>query len=159
MGYALGAADYLTKPIDRERLVTVLKKYVKTGPPRRVLVVEDDAAVRQTVRKVLEKEGCVVVESANGLAALELVRASPPDLILLDLIMPEMDGLEFVAELHKQEKWRSIPVVVITAKDVTVADRTALKGRVERILQKGAYRADELLAEVRRLVSGEPLAP
>jgi CheY-like chemotaxis protein len=108
------------------------------------------------LRRGLERAGWRVAEAENGRAALERLAEAPPRLILLDLMMPEMDGFEFVARLREKESWRSIPVLVITAKDITPEERTRLEGRVARILQKGSYGRDDLLAEVRRLV--EPAA-
>jgi GAF domain-containing protein/CheY-like chemotaxis protein len=150
LGYALGASDYLTKPIDRERLVSVLKQHRRDRP---VLVVDDDAEVRQLLRRTLESEGFAIVEAENGRVALERLRGEPPSLILLDLMMPEMDGFEFVAALRRHEGWRAIPVVVITARDLSREDRERLNGHVEKILQKGTYDRDQLLAEVRELVA------
>jgi CheY-like chemotaxis protein len=149
LGYALGASDYLTKPIDRDRLVTILEKYRSAPPPCRVLVVEDDANMRDLLRRMLEKEGWVVTEAENGRVALErIAEQRRPALILLDLIMPEMDGFQFVDEIRSHKAWRSIPIVVITAKDTTAEDRLRLDGHVEKILQKGAYSLEELLAYV-----------
>jgi signal transduction histidine kinase/DNA-binding response OmpR family regulator/HAMP domain-containing protein len=153
MGYTLGAADYLTKPINWERLTAILRQYPCTHPPCPVLVVEDDAAMRDILRRVLEKAGWAVTEAANGREALECVAAHRPELILLDLMMPEIDGFTFVEELRQQEAWRSIPVVVVTAKDLTPDDCQRLTGSVEQILQKGAYSREELLREVRDLVA------
>jgi GAF domain-containing protein/CheY-like chemotaxis protein/anti-sigma regulatory factor (Ser/Thr protein kinase) len=150
LGYALGAADYLTKPIDRERLVTVLDKYRRDLP---VLVVDDDVAVRQLLRRMLEPEGYAVVEADNGRAALERLRDVSPCCILLDLMMPEMDGFEFVTEFRRREAWRAIPIVVITAKDLSHDDRERLNGYVQKILQKGTHGREQLLAEVRELVA------
>ena len=89
------------------------------------------------LRRTLENDGWTVSEAANGRVALERVRESVPDLILLDLMMPEMDGFEFVAELRKNDAWRSIPVVVVTAKDLTPEDRQRLEGNVREVFQKG----------------------
>jgi CheY-like chemotaxis protein len=150
LGYALGAADYLTKPIDRERLVTVLEKYRRDLP---VLVVDDDVEVRQLLRRMLEPEGYTVVEAENGRAALERLRDVSPSVVLLDLMMPEMDGFEFVAEFRRHEAWRSVPIIVVTAKDLSREDRDRLNGYVQKILQKGTHGRDELLAEVRELVA------
>jgi CheY-like chemotaxis protein len=102
---------------------------------------------------MLESEGFAVVEAENGRVALERLRGESPSLILLDLMMPEMDGFEFVAELRRHEGWRAIPVVVITARDLSRDDRERLNGHVEKILQKGTYDRDQLLAEVRELVA------
>ncbi len=152
MGYALGVSDFLTKPIERERLSGVLRKH-RGGPPSLVMVVEDDSPTRSLVRRMLEKEGRQVVEAANGRIALERMAQTRPDLILLDLMMPEMDGFQFVAELRQHPDWQAIPVVVLTAKDITAEDRTRLNGQVEKILQKGAYSREGLLTEVRQLVT------
>jgi GAF domain-containing protein/CheY-like chemotaxis protein len=150
LGYALGASDYLTKPIDRERLVTVLKQHRRDRP---VLVVDDDAGLRQLLRRMLEPEGYAVVEAENGRVALERLRDVSPSVILLDLMMPEMDGFEFVTEVRRHEGWRAIPIIVITARDLSADDRARLNGYVERILQKGTHGRDRLLAEVRELVA------
>ena len=152
MGYALGAAEYLTKPIDRERLVSVLNKYkqeVDSGP---VLVVDDDPAVRDMVRRMLEREGRKVVEAENGRAALDCLEEANPSLILLDIMMPEMDGFEFIEEMRRNGRWARVPVIVVTAKDLTSEDRQRLNGNVEKVLQKGSRSSDSLMLEIRSLV-------
>ncbi|HEY9611041.1 response regulator [Allocoleopsis sp.] len=153
MGYALGASDYLTKPIDRVRLSAILKKYQKDRSSGSILLVEDDASTREMMRRLLEKEGWTVTEAENGLLALERMKDNQPELILLDLMMPQMDGFALINELQQHESWRSIPVVVLTAKELTPEDRLQLNGGVENILQKGAYTRDKLLTLVRNLVS------
>jgi CheY-like chemotaxis protein len=150
LGYALGATEYLTKPIDRERLLAVLGRYRRD---RVVLVTEDDGVLRELLRRLLEREGYTVVEAGDGQAALERVREQVPGVILLDLMMPVMDGFEFLAELRGQEAWRDVPVIVVTAKDLSAEDHERLNGSVARILQKGAYSREALLAEVRALVA------
>jgi len=150
LGYALGASDYLTKPIDRERLVSILREHRRDLP---VLVVDDDLEVRQLFRRILEPEGYTVVEAENGREALDRLRDVSPSVILLDLMMPVMDGFEFVAEFRRHEPWRAIPIVVVTAKDLSHHDRERLNGHVQRVLQKGAYGREQLLAEVRELVT------
>jgi CheY-like chemotaxis protein len=117
-----------------------------------VLVVEDDSLIRQMVRRVLEKEGWSVREAENGRVALDAIAQSPPSIILLDLMMPVMNGFDFIRELRKHEEWRKIPVVILTAKDLTVDDRSQLKGNVELVLQKGDYSRERLLEEVREMV-------
>jgi CheY-like chemotaxis protein len=150
LGYALGATEYLTKPIDRERLLAVLGRYRRD---RSVLVAEDDAVLRELLRRLLEREGYTVAEAGDGQAALERVRERVPGVILLDLMMPVMDGFEFLTELRREEAWRAIPVIVVTAKDLSAEDHERLTGSVARILQKGAYSREALLAEVRALVA------
>ena len=149
MGYALGVSDYLTKPVVRERLVSVLRRY-RIGPHRPVLVVEDDPATREMLRRLLEKEHCDALEAENGRVGLERLAEQIPQLILLDLMMPEMNGFQFLEEMRANPDWREIPVIVVTAKDLTLEDRARLKDLVALTLQKGAYTRDELLAEVRR---------
>ncbi len=149
-GYALGATEYLTKPIDRERLLGVLARYRRD---RAVLVVEDDAALRELVRRMLEREGYAVMEATDGRDAIERIRERAPGVILLDLMMPVMDGFEFLAELRREGAWREIPVIVLTAKDLSAEERERLNGSVTRILAKGAYDREALLGEVRALVS------
>jgi CheY-like chemotaxis protein len=155
MGYVLGASEYLTKPIDRDRLVSLIDKYApKDGQQRNVLIVEDDGATRDVLRRSLEREGWTVDEADNGRIALERLKGSkPPVLILLDLIMPEMDGFSLLGELRKEPAWSAIPAVVITSKDLTVDERSYLQGKVEGILQKGAYSRDAMLSEVRKIIS------
>jgi CheY-like chemotaxis protein len=118
-----------------------------------VLIVEDDGGMRVMLRRRLEKEGWTVIEAENGRAGLEQMEQNQPELILLDLMMPEMDGFQFLEEVRKHEAWRSIPVIVITAKTLTAEDRQRLNGSVEKILQKGAYSREELIREVRDLVT------
>ena len=152
MGFALGATDYMTKPINRDRLVHVLRKHRHNQQACQVLVVEDEPSIRQMVRRVLEKEGWTVREAENGKAGLQAVAESKPAVILSDLMMPMMNGFDFIRELRTNPDWQDIPVVILTAKDLTVEDRQQLKGNVEQILQKGDYSRDQLLSEVRELV-------
>ena len=153
LGFSLGAAEFMTKPIERERLISILNKYLAKRQGDAVLVVEDEEPVRELLRRTLERHGWKAIEAENGRVALERVAESIPALILLDLMMPEMDGFEFVHELRKQPRWAKIPIVVITAKDLTDEDRRRLKGGVERIIEKGAYTREELLHEVRNVVA------
>ncbi|MBD1822786.1 response regulator [Cyanobacteria bacterium FACHB-DQ100] len=151
LGFALGASDYLTKPIDYKRLNQVLKKYLTTQQER-ILIVEDDDATRELFKRTLEREGWNAITARNGKLALLEVAAQQPDLILLDLMMPEMDGFQFITELHRVEAWRSIPIVVVTATTLTPSEYLSLHQSVEQILQKAAYSREQLLAEVRSLV-------
>jgi PAS domain S-box-containing protein len=153
LGFALGASEYLTKPIDRERLAAILKRYAGAHGGRPVLVVEDDDATRALLRRAVETEGWEVREAENGRAALSRVEEQRPELILLDLMMPEMDGFEFLEALRAREEWQTIPVLVITSKDLSDEDRKRLNGGVQRIVLKGAKDRETLLAEVRELVA------
>jgi CheY-like chemotaxis protein len=117
-----------------------------------VLVVDDDEEQRQLVRAILGAQGWVVREAANGRLALDCLAAKLPDILLLDLMMPEMDGFEVVAALQANPAWRDIPVVVVTALDLTAEDRRRLNGGVEQILSKNAFAPAELMARVGALV-------
>jgi signal transduction histidine kinase/CheY-like chemotaxis protein len=153
MGFALGASEYMTKPVDRDKLITILRKYQCEKPFCQILVVEDDPAIRDMISRTLEKEGWEIDQAENGRIALQHVGTKRPGLILLDLMMPEMDGFQFLTELRKNDLWRTIPVVVVTAMDLTSAERERLSGQVAGILQKGAYKQDDLFAEVKSLVT------
>lgn len=152
LAYALGVADYLTKPLERDRLLSVVERYCSRLGDSPVLVVEDDEPTRETMRRMLLKEGWRVMEAPNGRVALERVAETVPGLILLDLLMPEMDGFQFVERLRENEQWRDIPVVVVTSKDLTSQDREHLRDRVQRVMQKGAYTRFDLVATVAGLV-------
>ena len=155
IGFALGAADYMTKPIDRARLSAILERHrcADREGGCRVLLVEDDDTTREMMREMLGREGWSVEEAVNGRLALECLQAVRPDLILLDLMMPEMDGFEFARRLRERPEWRAIPVVVLTARDLTEEDRQRLNGDVEKILQKGKWDHAALLEEMRHLVA------
>jgi len=120
-----------------------------------VLVVDDDEDIRLAMSDTLEAEGYAVLLAENGLDALAKLRASSalPNLILLDLMMPEMDGFEFITELRRHDEWRSIPVVVITARDLTADDHRRLNGYVAATVQKSAYSREDMVAEVRDLLA------
>jgi signal transduction histidine kinase/CheY-like chemotaxis protein len=154
LGYALGASEYLTKPIDRARLSAVLNRYCREHADCLVLLVEDDPAARDVITRTLKSEGYPIREAGNGQAALDLLRTvSPrPALILLDLMMPQMDGFDFLIELRRSPAWRDIPVVVVTAKELLPEDHARLNGYVQAILHKAAYSRQDLLREVEELV-------
>ena len=151
-GFKLGSAEYMTKPIDRDRLVDVLKKFRDNASTRPVLLVEDDNAVREVVRRALSQDGLKVVEASNGREALERLSESPPSLILLDLMMPEMDGFGFIAELRKDDQWDDIPVVVLTAMDLSAEDRQRLEGCATAVMFKKEQSQDILIREMRDLI-------
>ncbi len=152
LGFALGATDYLTKPVDRNRLASLLGRYRCSEGGCRVLLVEDDDPTREMMHAMLVREGWRVDEAVNGRVALDHLEAEPPDLILLDLMMPEMDGFEFAHRLRERKEWQDIPVIVLTAKDITEEDRLRLNGYVQNILQKGAWDRDALLGQIKELV-------
>jgi CheY-like chemotaxis protein len=155
LGFALGASDFMTKPIDRDRLRGLLARYRRDGAGD-VLVVEDDPATRELLRRILEADGWSVTEAENGRAGLRALDRGTPSLILLDLMMPVMDGCRFAAELRNRTPRVEIPVIVITAKDLTAEDRRALNGDVQGVLRKGAFTRVEMLREIHHLLGAAP---
>jgi signal transduction histidine kinase/CheY-like chemotaxis protein len=161
-GLDLGASDYLLKPIERDRLIGAISKFCQDRlgnmdeNDEPILIVEDDPATRELMRRTLESEGWRVNEATNGREALALVAEEQPALILLDLMMPEMDGFQFVSSLRANAAWRNIPIVVMTAIDLTPSDRLRLNGFVAEILKKGDTNREQLLRDIRNIVN--PLA-
>jgi len=151
MGLALGAVDHLSKPVDRSKLKALVKRYSKKG---RALVVEDDDSVREVIARSLESVGWTSVEAKNGAIGIDMFDNGIFDLIILDIMMPVMDGFEFIRELRKTEKGRSVPVVVLTAKDLTKKERKVLNGNVEEIFLKEETSIDELVREIEKLLAG-----
>ena len=152
MSIALGAADFLPKPIDRNRLNQIMARF-RPGPAAHVLVVDDDPENRAILKRLADQAGWTVDEADNGRTALAKLDGSRPDLILLDLMMPEMDGFEFVSQLRARPDGGDVPVVVLTAKDISGEEREFLSGSVQRIMRKGSIDQRALARELRRLLS------
>jgi CheY-like chemotaxis protein len=150
-GIALGAVGYLTKPIDRDRLRKVMARFQTSSRPTRVLIVEDDSIQRERMLKWLEGPEWMVREASNGREGLKCLEAEKADIILLDLMMPEMDGFEVVAALHKQEAWRDIPVIVITSLDLDAKDRARLNSGVQSVLVKDRFQPADLVRQIHRI--------
>ena len=150
LGFSLGAADYLTKPLDFSRLSKVLERHTRNASGRRLLVVEDDLATLELVGRHLGKEGWQVASATNGRLALEQVDRSQPDLVLLDLMMPEMDGFEFLEAFRRLPGCAQTTVVVMTAKILTDSDRQRLRGQVAHIVDKTAMTPENLVTEIRK---------
>jgi CheY-like chemotaxis protein len=141
----------MVKPIDRGRLASVLRRLSTSGG--RVLVVEDDPDTRGILRQALASEGWTVAEAPHGRAALERLDEAPADVIVLDLLMPEMDGFEGLGALRRRPEWRGIPVVVVTALDLSEDDRRRLNGSVERVIEKNEHAGSDLLHQVGESIS------
>ena len=153
MGLALGAADYLTKPIERKRLLASVERHAARTSDADILIVDDDEGTRQLLKRTLERGGWRVREAENGLAGLASVRERAPALVLLDLLMPEMDGFGFLEGLRGDGDRHTPPVIVITAKVLTDEDRKRLNGGVETIVQKGGRGPEALVREIGALVA------
>jgi len=152
LSYTLGASDYIVKPIDRAQLIAVLNRHQREHSPRSVLVVDDNDENRQVMCRMLKREGWTVIEAEDGRVGLERVANSRPQLILIDLMMPDMVGFGFMDELVKRHEWRDIPVVVITDKDITAEDRLRLDGYGEQIARMESYSSGEPLQRVSELL-------
>ncbi|MGD2032535.1 MAG: response regulator [Gammaproteobacteria bacterium] len=154
LGYALGATEFLTKPVRRSELVHLLERYASEDTKRKALVVDDKPENRDVLRRALEQEGWQVREAENGRAALESLGDEEPSLILLDLMMPVMDGFEFVMEMRKLDSSSDIPIVVVTAMDITEKERKRLNGDVVGLIERGGLDRDAMLTQLRDQLAG-----
>ena len=148
LGFSLGAAEYLSKPVDRKKLVKVLDKFLLNKAGASVLLLEDDEPTRTVMRKYLENEGASVIEATNGREGIEALELSTPSMILLDLMMPEMDGFGFVEEYRKRPEWHSVPIVVVTAKTLTADEKRKLEGWVDALYNKLESSVDDVLRDI-----------
>jgi len=161
LGLALGAVDYFVKPVPAEELVSRLRRFnfvALAGPVKtQVLVVDDERANRDWLTEVLEPAGFGVIPAGGGREAIELARSKQPDLILLDLMMPEVSGFDVVEALRSDKSTSALPIMVLTAKDLSDADKRQLTGRVTSILQRGSTGATELVSHLRQVITPEAL--
>ena len=148
MGYSLGAAEYLSKPIDRERLFALLKRSVRDQVKAPLLVIEDNDSMRESLQDMLQLEGWEVDAVATAKSALSEIGKNPPSLIILDLVMPGMDGFEFLNQLRNNPRWQNIPVLIVTGKELTDAELSVLHNNAVNVLNKASFSHDELLKEV-----------
>jgi DNA-binding response OmpR family regulator/nitrogen-specific signal transduction histidine kinase len=154
LGMALGAADYLVKPIHPTHLVRTVRRWLTpTNENFAVLVVDDDPAMREIVERTLRSAGYQVATASNGQEGLQLLEARNPGLIVLDLMMPEMDGFEFLRRLKENPRHGHLPVVVATAKELTEAEHKLLEESATRVIQKVAHSRTELMHIVERQVN------
>ena len=153
LGYTLGASDYLTKPVDRQQLSEVLQRHITKSPCGEILVVDDDAMTRTLMREQLELSTLTVQEAESGIEALARVEHSIPSVIILDLLMPEMNGFEFLHNLQQRPEYKDIPVIVMTAKDLSPAERGNLTSNVQKVFCKGVCDRQTLLADVQQFLS------
>ena len=149
-GFSLGAADYLSKPLERERLIGSIRNLIGEGEGKKVMLVDDDPGMRLSVREALSRSGYEVLEAENGSQAISLLEEnnSAPDIILLDLIMPIMNGFEFL-EKFRNDLQSPIPVIVITSADLTDEEKQYLSGEVVRVLQKSDVGNSEIINEIK----------
>jgi signal transduction histidine kinase/DNA-binding response OmpR family regulator len=161
LGFALGASDYLVKPLDRQQLNIVLAKYGdnKNNNKHTALVVEDDPESLEITSRTLERDGWHVIQATNGREALDRLNEAIPSVIILDLMMPVMDGFEFVEAVRANPLWQSLLIVILTAKDLTDADHAQLNGHVSRIYKKPEGESQDMLEELHRIVQAATAPP
>jgi adenylate cyclase len=157
LGFSLGASEYLSKPVDRKKLIRAINRVVGKADDKTVLLIEDDADTRAMMQRYLEREQIGVVAAENGRVGLERLKEKKPSLILLDLMMPEMDGFEFVDACRKLPEAKDVPIVVLTAKSLTDEDRRRLERWVAGLYKKGEVNIEKLMLEVQKqIAAGAP---
>jgi signal transduction histidine kinase/CheY-like chemotaxis protein len=149
-GLALGAADYLVKPVGRTDLLDALARVLPLPSPATVLAIDDDPLALELVRTVLEPIGCTVLAAGNAEVGIALARTAVPDVVLLDLVMPEVDGFGVVERLKEDPATAGIPIVVLTSKTLTASDEELLRGRIAHVAQKAEFDRDALRTLIRR---------
>jgi len=158
VGLALGAAEYLLKPVDKEVLLEAVRRYIGPGSngPATVLVVDDEADTRELLKEMLESDHYITVLAANGKEALEALAQGSVSAVLLDLVMPEMDGFELLLRMKEDFALRNIPVLVLTAKDLTDEEIEMLHHETIGLLKKRREWKKQLLGDLRRAVGKGP---
>ncbi len=154
MGLALGANDYLVKPVRADRLHATIQRWLQ--PAASVLVIDDDEESRQILRTLLEEAQYQVREADNGRSGLAAVQSATPDLVLLDLMMPDMDGFQVLAKLRADPRYADLPVIVVTAKELTAHEQVWLRERAQEYVQKGSLAHTPLLTSIRQILAKEP---
>jgi DNA-binding response OmpR family regulator len=152
LGYSFEADDYFVKPVDKDKLLHRIKDLSgkKHGLDDVVLIIDDDPKSVKLAACILEEAGEKVLKAYNGKDGLEIARNEKPALIILDLMMPEMSGFEVVAELRKDDRTKDIPIIVLTAKDITREDRQALNGHIKKLMTKASFDKKTLIKEIKR---------
>jgi DNA-binding response OmpR family regulator len=158
LGYSLGASDYLLKPVEWDRLKTVVDRLSLSGPAT-ILAVDDDPDHLERTAQMLGRAGYAVETAANGREGLEKAAVRRPDLVLLDLVMPELDGFGFLRAFRDRPEWAGIPVVVLSSKDITRDDWKTLNGRVDKVLPKGEASIRDLAAQLRTVLDAKAVEP
>jgi len=153
LSYTLGASDYLTKPIDRQRLGEVLQRHIVQPSYSDILVVDDDSMARTLMREQLEMSAYRVREADSGLEALAQMKSFIPSMIVLDLLMPFMNGFEFLSHLEEEAEYRDIPVIIVTAKDLTHTERNCLTNNVRKVFYKGGCDRQTLLTNIHQFLN------
>jgi PAS domain S-box-containing protein len=159
LGFSLGAAEYLVKPVSREILLEALGRHIIADRDGKAsftcLVIDDDQDTLRLVSEVLQSVGCAPVAIDNGKSALEFLKDHEVDVVLLDLLMPEMDGFEVLRRVKASPQLQNLPIVIMTGKEITQAEKELLEGQSRGLIQKGDKWRDQLLASVRKVIAAE----
>jgi signal transduction histidine kinase/CheY-like chemotaxis protein len=158
LGYSLGAVEYMSKPIDKDRLHNVISRCVRHQSHGPLLIVEDDEDMRNSMQDILRVDGWDVDAVASAESAFSSVGNNPPALILLDMLMPTMNGFEFLEQLRHNPRWRNIPVIVVTGQELSTDELQQLQAQSASVVNKAAYEHDELLREIHDRVA-QSLSP
>jgi CheY-like chemotaxis protein len=150
--FALGASDYLGKPYQRETLITKVHRLLPEIAGKKVLIVDDDLEARILLTRILSDEHAEVIVSTSGDEAMAMIAQTPPDLVLLDLMMPGMSGFEVAARLRARPQTADIPVMIVSAKELTPEDAMTLGDNVQRFVAKGTVDREGLVNAVRQLI-------
>jgi CheY-like chemotaxis protein/anti-sigma regulatory factor (Ser/Thr protein kinase) len=151
LGFSLGAFDYLVKPLEKEAILSALQR-IPDIPAKRVLVVDDEPNAVDLLTQILQDEDYQVKGAYSGEEALRVLEAAPQDIIILDLLMPGIDGFEVIQKIKANASWRNIPIIVVTAKDLSDADWKFLRQSVDKIIQKSGLSEENLMNEVQGLL-------
>jgi len=157
LGFSLGAAEYLVKPVSKEILLEALGRHIISDGKTSFtcLIIDDDQETLRLVSEVLNSVGCAPVAINNGKNALEFLKEHKVDVILLDLLMPEMDGFEVLRRVKESPELQNLPIVIMTAKEITQTERELLERQSRGLIQKGDKWKDQLLASIRRVIAAE----
>jgi signal transduction histidine kinase/CheY-like chemotaxis protein/HAMP domain-containing protein len=154
LAISLGAIDVIVKPTDPSRLLHLAKQYCKTSD-QFLLVIDDNEDFAEAIRRLLMEDGFTVKVANNGKAGLEILKTSTPSLILLDLVMPEMDGFAVVRELQQNTAWKKIPVVILSGKDLSETEWKQLNMYISDFMKKGSISNVELSQTIRKVLGTE----
>ncbi len=152
LAISLGAESYLVKPVDAQKIISVIRGYTGTAGGE-ILVVDDNEDFTNFLRNLLEKSSFTIYTAQNGVEAIRFLHKMAPALVFLDLLMPEMDGFEVVEKMYEDEKLKEVPIVVLTAKEVTDEERGVLNSKIKAIVQKEGLTREIILREVNKFIS------
>ena len=159
-GFSLGATDYLLKPFDRDDFLQRLRRHIlppkPLSHPVKILIIDDDPLAVETLARMLESEGFTISKAYSGRQGLDLAFEQLPDVIVVDLLMPDISGFEFVQHLKEHAQMNTTPVFVVTVKDLTIDDVKRLNAVASAVMQKGAFVRDEFVQQVKRLIRPKP---